>query len=219
MVKASENAVLFTGDSTVQLSVDLPVTCIKAAIADHLVMLFGDMLDEALYEFHDRERFLHIFVIFMAVVIESDRITVTAVNTGSGNHGISQIATDVFRDCSGVAFVWLGIHIETLLVLPVAEYHCFLKGRAYSDLHLMEQGGAQVGVAEMADTTPEAVVAVAAFRDETTDMGAPFQGLPKGMDEHNKTRDMAQDFPSVNYFLGTFSKTLDMPAEEFFVEG
>lgn len=70
----------FTGDGPVQLFVNVTVPGIKTAVSDHLVMLFRDMLDEALYEFHNRNGFFHIFVIFMAVVVESDKILLIFIN-------------------------------------------------------------------------------------------------------------------------------------------
>lgn len=63
-----------------QLFICLPVPGIKTAISDHLVMFFRDMLDEALYEFHNRNGFFHVFVIFMTVVVESDKISIIFIN-------------------------------------------------------------------------------------------------------------------------------------------
>ena len=70
----------FTGDGPVQLFVNVTVPGIKTAISDHLVMLFRDMLDEALYEFHNRNGFFHVFVIFMTVVVESNKIPIIFIN-------------------------------------------------------------------------------------------------------------------------------------------
>ena len=57
-----------------------PKSDIKTAIAYHLVMLFRDMLDEALNEFHNRNGFFYVFVIFMAVVVESDKISIIFID-------------------------------------------------------------------------------------------------------------------------------------------
>ena len=70
----------FTGDGSVQLFVNLTVPGIKTAVSDHLVMLFRDMPDEALYEFHNRNGFFHVFVIFMAVIVESDKLSIIVIN-------------------------------------------------------------------------------------------------------------------------------------------
>ena len=50
----------FTGDSSVEFFVYFPMSGIKTAIAYHLVMLFRDMLDEALNEFHNRNGFFYV---------------------------------------------------------------------------------------------------------------------------------------------------------------
>lgn len=71
---------LFTGDSPVEFFVCFPVPGIKATVAYHLIMLFRDMLDEALNEFHNGNGFFYVFVIFMAVVVESDKIAIILIN-------------------------------------------------------------------------------------------------------------------------------------------
>lgn len=75
--------------------VNLPVAGINAAIADHFVMLFGDMLDETLYELHNRKGLFHIDVIFVAVVMEGNKAAIIAVNPGCGDNGAAQIASNV----------------------------------------------------------------------------------------------------------------------------
>ena len=100
--------------------IDLPAACINAAITDHFVMLFGDMADEPLNKFHDRNRLQHIFVIFMPVVVKSDKIPVIVIDPGSGDDGPSQVTANVFHNRFRVAFVWLCVDIETIFVLPVA---------------------------------------------------------------------------------------------------
>ena len=37
----------------------LPVSGVKTSITDHFIVLFRNVLDETLYEFHDRDGFLH----------------------------------------------------------------------------------------------------------------------------------------------------------------
>ena len=57
-----------------------PVPGIKSTVAYHLIMLLWDMLDEALNEFHNRNGFFYVFVIFMAVVVESDKISIIFID-------------------------------------------------------------------------------------------------------------------------------------------
>ena len=80
MVKTSVNVALFTGNCTIEFFVAFPMACIKTAITDHFIMLFWDMPDKTLNEFHNRKRFFHILVIFVAVVVESNKVTIVFVN-------------------------------------------------------------------------------------------------------------------------------------------
>ena len=45
LIKTSENVVLFTGNGSVKFFINFPVSCINAAVADHLEMFFRDMPD------------------------------------------------------------------------------------------------------------------------------------------------------------------------------
>ncbi len=56
------------GNGAAEFFINLPVSGINAAVADHFEMFFRDMLDEAFHEIHNRKSFFHIGVIFVAVV-------------------------------------------------------------------------------------------------------------------------------------------------------
>ena len=118
----------------------LAVPGIETAIADHLIMLLRDMLDEALDELHGRNGFFYILPIFMAVVMESDRFPVIFVNSGSGDDGTAKITPNVFHNGFRVAFVGLGIHIEALFVFPVTKGFHIFKRRADPFFHFTQQG-------------------------------------------------------------------------------
>ena len=60
--------------------VNLTVAGIDAVVANHFVMLFGDVPDEPLYEFHHRDCFFDVLVIFMAVVVERDKVSIIFIN-------------------------------------------------------------------------------------------------------------------------------------------
>ena len=83
MVKASKNVVLFTGNGSMELFIKFPVAGINAAVTDHFEMLFRDMADQTLYELHNRKGFFHIGVIFVAVVMESDKVAIIFVSVVS----------------------------------------------------------------------------------------------------------------------------------------
>ena len=61
------------------------MTCIQISIADHFKVLFRDMTDQALDEIHGKDGFLDIFIIFMAVVVESDHIAIIVIDFGGSN--------------------------------------------------------------------------------------------------------------------------------------
>ncbi len=158
--------------------VNLPVAGINAAIADHLVMLFGDMLDKAVYELHNRKGLFHIDVIFVAVVMEGDKATIVVVNPGRGDNGTPEITPDVFHGGSGVTFIRLCIDIETVFVFPVtAGLHLF-EGRADFFFHFIQQGGAEsfaeVCIVEVVDIAPETIIAVTTLGNEAVDVGVPL---------------------------------------------
>ncbi len=170
--------------------VNLQMSCINATITDYFVMLFGDMADQASNEFHNRKCFFHIFVIFMPVVMESEKVTIIFINLGSGGHGSSEITLGIFYHGFGITFVWFCIDIEPFLVFPVtACFHLFERVTSFG-FHFIQKGGtesiAEEGVVKVADITPETVAAVAAFRNEAVDMRVPFQVSAKGVEYHDK---------------------------------
>lgn len=85
------------------------------------------MSDKPLYEFHNRDSFFYILVIFVSVVMESDKVAVVFVNPGCGDDGTPEIAANIFDGCFGVAFVGLCIYVKTFLMLLITAGFNFLK--------------------------------------------------------------------------------------------
>ena len=56
------------------------MACINAAITDHLIMFFWDVSDQPSDELHSRDRFFHVFTIFVAVVMEGNKVPIVAVD-------------------------------------------------------------------------------------------------------------------------------------------
>ncbi len=83
------------GDSPVELFINLLVPCINVAITDHFIMLFRDMTDQAFYELHNRKCFFHKDVIFVAVVMESNKVAIIPVNPESGDDRAPKIESMV----------------------------------------------------------------------------------------------------------------------------
>jgi hypothetical protein len=174
-----------------ELFINLPVAGINAAVTDHFEMLFRDMADKTLYELHNRKGFFHIGVIFVAVVMEGNKVAIIVVNPGRGNNGAPQIAPDIFYGSVGVTFIRFCIDIETVFVFTVTAGFYLFKRRADSGFHFTQQGSAEssaeVGIVEVIDIAPETVIAVAAFRNQAVDMRVPFQISAKGVKDHDET--------------------------------
>ena len=190
--KTAVDLKFFFGNDTVQFRINLTVPCIQPAIADHFKMFFRDVADETFYEIHDRQSFLHILVIFMAVIMESNGISIIPINPGCGYDGSAKITTNIFRNDFRVAEIGLGIDIETMFVLAVAFGFYFFKGRSYFAFHFIEESRAEsiaeIVVVKVFYMTPETVITVTAFGKETVDVGIPFEIPAKSMEDHDVAR-------------------------------
>ena len=129
--------VFFPGDGSVEFFVNFPVAGINSAITDHFIMLFRNVADESLDGLHNRDVFFHILVIFVPVVVESDKTAIVLVNPGCGGDRASGIASNVFYNRFGITFVWLGIYIEAIFMLPAASGFGFFKGRTGFCFHFV----------------------------------------------------------------------------------
>ncbi len=177
---------LFSGNSTVQLFVRAAVVRIKATVTYHFKVFFRNMPDEAPDKFHDRDGFLYIGVIFVAVVMECDIFPIIVINTGGCNYWPAKVTPNVFDNRFWVAFVWLCIDIEPVFVVSVAECLCFFEGRTDCGFHFIKERGAQESVVKMFYIFPEIAVAQPTFRQEAVDMRVPFQVPPKSMEDKDK---------------------------------
>lgn len=82
-------------------------------------MLLRYVLDEAFNEFHNRDCFFHIYIVFMAVVMESNKVSIIFIDPEGGNDRTSQISADIFYGGFGIAFAGFGVYIETILVFLI----------------------------------------------------------------------------------------------------
>ena len=189
-MKASVKMMFFAGNSPPEFLIVLTVARIKAAIADHFIMLFRDMLDQTPDELHDRDGFLDIFVILMPVVMERDKVTIVVVNPGGGDDRPSEIAAHIFDDCFGVTGIGFGINVEAVFLFLVAEGLYFFKRGSDLSLHFIEKRGTESVTEEriikIFYITPETVIAVTAFGNETVDVRVPFEVPAEGMEDHDK---------------------------------
>ena len=140
--------------------VDLPVPGVNAAITDHLKMFFRDMADQTLYKFHDQAGFFYILIIFMAIVMEGNEVTIIVVNAGSRDHRTDRIAFDILDSSFRVTVIGFGIDIEAVFVFPVtACLHLFKRRGDLSFQFIQEystESVAQISIVEMMSLTTEA---------------------------------------------------------------
>lgn len=169
---------LFTGYGAVQLFVDIPMACVNVAVADHFVMLFRDMPNEPFYEIHNRDRFFHIYIILMPVIMEGNKVAVIFINPGGRNDRPAKIAADVFNNSFGITFVWLCVNIEAVFVFPVATGFNLFERRTNTGFHVVQQSGTESiteeGIVKMRDVAPETVITVTTFGNEAVDVRVPF---------------------------------------------
>ena len=122
----------FPGDGMEKILVDLTVSGIKTAVADHFEVFLWNMRNQTLYKFHYREGFFYIGIILMSIVMEGDRITIVFINTGSSYDWSTKITADVFGDDFRVAFIGLGVNIEPVFMVSVAGcFHFFERWTEY----------------------------------------------------------------------------------------
>ncbi len=92
-------------------------------------MLFGYMLDKQGDKVQYRERFFHIGIVFVLIVVEGHVITIIGINAGSGNDRTAEITADIFYNSIRVAEIWFGIDIETIFIFFVNGSFCFFERR------------------------------------------------------------------------------------------
>ena len=152
-------------------------------------MFFRDVTDEPFYEIHDRQSLLHILVVFVAVIVESNGIPIIPVNPGCGYDRSAKIAANVFSDHFRVAKVRLGIDIEAVFVLVVTFRFYFFKRSPDSVFQFVEKSSAEriteIVVVKVFYMAPEAVITVSAFGKEAVDVRIPFEIPAKSMENHD----------------------------------
>lgn len=152
-------------------------------------MFFRDVTDQAFDEIHNRKSFFHIYVIFVAVIVERNSITVIAVNPGCGDYGPAKIATNVFRYYFGIAEIWFCIDIEALFMLGVTFCFYFFKRRTNPVFQFIEKSSTEsvteIVVVKVFYMTPESIITVASFGKDAVDVRIPFEVAAKGMKDQD----------------------------------
>lgn len=190
LVETPVEGALGSGDGTIEFRVDVTVPCVESAITDHFKMLFWYVADQTLNEIHSRDGFLDIFFIPVAMIVEGDRMAIIIIDPGRGDDRPAKIAADVFDNRFRIAEIRFCIDIKALFVVIVTFGLCFFEGGAEDGFHLIQESStksvAKKRVVEMFDMTPETIIAVAAFGNETMDVWIPFQIPAEGMEDHDE---------------------------------
>ena len=141
--KTAVDLMFFFGNDTVQFRINLTVPCIQAAITNPFKMFFREVSDETFDEIHNRQGLFHILIVFMAVIVESNSISIIPVNPGCGYDGSAKIASNIFSNDFRIAEIRLGVDIEAVFVLSVAFCFYFFKGGSYFVLNLIDESCAE----------------------------------------------------------------------------
>ena len=136
-VEGQKNRMFFLWDGTPELFVRAAVACVDAIITNHLEIRFGDVSNKSFHEIQYGKGFINKFVVFVSVVVESNRITIVFVNAGSGNNRSSEVSADVFSDNGRIAEVWFCIDIEAILLITVNRSFDFFEGVTNPCLHFI----------------------------------------------------------------------------------
>lgn len=128
----------------------------------------------------------------MAMIVESDRITVIVIDPGSSDDRPAKITTDILSDYFGVTEIRFSIDIETMFMFAVTSCFYFFKRRPDPDFQFIEESGAEstaeIVIVKVPDMTPGAVITVTAFGEEAVDMGIPFEVPAKSVEDHDISR-------------------------------
>lgn len=197
-IEIEENPVFGLWNSFMEFTVNLPVSGIKPIVPCHLEILFRDVLNKQFNKINGRKRRLNERIVFMLIVMKSYHLTVIGINPGKGNDRTAKIAADICNNGFGVTEIGFGINVKPIFVLMVNGSFYLFKGGADVFFQFIQQnslkGFTEVGIIEICDLTPKAVIRKTAFRKEAVDMWIPFEWPSKGMEDADKPRDKVFGF-------------------------
>lgn len=133
----------FLRNSTVQLYILFSVLGIYAIIADHFEMFFRDVLDEELHEFKSGDGHNHKFIVFVAIVMESDIFTIIFINTFCSDNRSAKVTADIFCDFFWTAQNGFGIDIKAFFTVSVDVRFDGFKRAAYFSFQFIQKGSAE----------------------------------------------------------------------------
>lgn len=162
---------------------------IQATISDQFKVLFRNVTDQSIDEIHNRKRLFDICVVFVAVIVERNRLSIIVVNSGGGDYGSAKIAANIFGDNFRVTEIGFGIDIEALFMLAVAvRFHLFER-RSNPVFQFIEKSSpesvAEEVIVKIFYMTPEAIITVTAFGKKAVNVRIPFQIPAESVENHD----------------------------------
>ena len=163
---------------------------VDTVVTNHLEMLIRDMNNKSLNEINSGNGFNNEFVIFVPVVMESNRRTIIGINARRSNNGSAEIPADVLGDNGRIAVIGLGINIEALaMVLVNSRFNCF-EGISKFRMKSVEEGStkrlAKESVIKVLEAFPGSNTPDSDFRDKDVNVRIPLKAAAKGVEDTDK---------------------------------
>lgn len=116
---------------------------IQTVISYHFEMFVRDMNDELFNEIRSGDRFRNQNIIFMSVVMKRNGVTVIMINTGSGDHGSTEISANIFHHFFGIGKFRFRKNIESVWTMFInMGFHIF-KRFPNMIFHTIEKNGTE----------------------------------------------------------------------------
>ena len=148
-------------------------------------MFFRYVLYKQGNKVHYRNRFFHIGVVFVFVVMKGYVFAIIGINAGGGNNRAAKVTADVFYNGVGVTEIWFCIDIKPIFVFFVNGSFRFFERRPDTHFQFIEKSGlesfAKIGIVKVLNNSPKAVVGEATLSKETMDVWIPFKRSAEGM--------------------------------------
>lgn len=97
-IEGCEEASLFFTDKRDEFRRELMFFSVNTIVPNHFEMLFGNMNDEFFDEIPSRNGFGNKFIIFVSVVMKSNKIAIVIINTRRSDHRSAKISPNVLKD-------------------------------------------------------------------------------------------------------------------------
>ena len=108
-------------DRLMEFVIGLAVPGIEPIIPGHLKILFRDMLDKEFDKIKSRKSLFYKSIVFMAVVMEGNKIAIIGINPGKSNDRPSEITADIVDNGFWVTEAGFGINIKAIVIFMVKE--------------------------------------------------------------------------------------------------